>query len=103
MRHVRLEGLPPQALTEEVHGSRSALEAVTHAPVTGFCYPYGVVSPAAQAAVREVYDYGCAIQPGPPVDRWALPRFHVGEPDGAPRLLAKLALRRWRERLPRTF
>lgn len=101
MRHVRLEGLPPEALTEEVAGSRRVLEELTAAPVTGFCYPYGVVSPAALAATREVYDYACAIKPGAPVDRWSLPRFHVGEPDGTVRLVAKLALRRVRERRQR--
>ena len=80
------------ALAETV-GSRAAGGAAGRAR-RGFCYPYGVVSPAALSMTRETYDYACAIRPGPPLDRWALPRFHVGEDDAAVRLLAKLALRR---------
>ena len=101
MWHQRVDELPPEALNEEVVASRSLLEDAIDAPVTGFCYPYGVVSPAALASARETYEYACAIRPESLDDKWALPRFHVGEADGALRLVAKLALRPVRERMHR--
>lgn len=101
MTHARLTESTPHELAEEVRASRSRLEDLIEAPVPGFCYPYGAVSPAALAAVREVYDYACAIKHPRPVDRWALPRFHVGEEDGTVRFLAKLGLRPVRERMHR--
>jgi GT2 family glycosyltransferase/peptidoglycan/xylan/chitin deacetylase (PgdA/CDA1 family) len=39
--HPRLEQLSPEALDEELKGSRRDLEAILERPVTNFAYPYG--------------------------------------------------------------
>jgi peptidoglycan/xylan/chitin deacetylase (PgdA/CDA1 family) len=101
MRHVRLPGLPREALEEELGASRAALERIVQSPVAGFCYPYGELNPETVAAVRDTYDYACAVKSPPQVSDWSLPRFHVGEVDGPLRFTAKLSLRPVRERLQR--
>jgi peptidoglycan/xylan/chitin deacetylase (PgdA/CDA1 family) len=99
MRHVPLVSVPPERRVDELIHSKSVLEQAVQAPVTGYCYPYGRLSPETVAAVREVYDYGCAVAVRPLNNPWALPRFHVGDSDGPLALMAKLALRPLRERI----
>jgi peptidoglycan/xylan/chitin deacetylase (PgdA/CDA1 family) len=99
--HKRLAGLPSRELVEEVHASKAALENIIAAPVHGFCYPYGVVAPESLAAVRSEYEYACAVKVSTEVNPWLLPRFHVGEADGSFRLVVKMAVRPFRERLQR--
>jgi peptidoglycan/xylan/chitin deacetylase (PgdA/CDA1 family) len=101
MRHVRLDAVASGILAKEVLESKAALEHLLRVTVTGFAYPYGVVSADAVAAVRNVYHYACAIKAAPSIDRWTLPRVHVGERDGEARLTVKLAIRPVRERLQR--
>ncbi len=101
MRHVRLVGLPPQALAHELKESKTVLERVARAPVTGFCYPYGALDCESVAAVRSEYDYACAVDARTPVNQWAIPRFHVGEADRRFRMAVKLTVRPFRERLQR--
>lgn len=102
MRHRRLsDPLQPDALTEEVMGSKAVLEDVLQAPVTGFSYPYGAVGPEVVAAVRECYDYGCVVEARPMTDRWTVPRFYVGQADDPFRLASKLVVHPLREFLQR--
>ncbi|MCE7080671.1 polysaccharide deacetylase family protein [Streptomyces sp. ST2-7A] len=97
--HRSLPDLDADELRREVRGSREALRATTGSAPAGFCYPYGAVGPREVAAVRAAgYDYACAIDPGPLTGRYALPRVHVGERDGAPRLALKALLHPVRRR-----
>jgi peptidoglycan/xylan/chitin deacetylase (PgdA/CDA1 family) len=98
LKHVRLSTQSPDTLGEEIVESKRLLEGVIASPVTGFCYPYGDRSPQVRAMVCESYDYACAAAPGIRGDRWAIPRFHVGQSDGPSRMVAKLALRPVRDR-----
>ena len=85
----------------ELKLSKNLLEEITGNEINGFCYPYGTLSAYAVTAARRHYDYACAIFSPEPENRWAIPRFFVGEDDGPVRLVAKIALRRWRERMHR--
>jgi peptidoglycan/xylan/chitin deacetylase (PgdA/CDA1 family) len=96
--HVRLDQLAARERADQLERSRDALEELLGTRVSGFCYPYGAVDRTTAEAASEVYDYACAIKVRPTTNRWALPRFHVGEGDGSARLVAKLALRPVRER-----
>ncbi|POM26129.1 Poly-beta-1,6-N-acetyl-D-glucosamine N-deacetylase precursor [Actinomadura rubteroloni] len=100
-RHVSLTGLSTKEMDDELAASRTALEDVLGAPVTGFAYPYG------HAGLREVtaarcagYDYACAIRPSFG-SRHALARTYVGERDRRLRLHAKLRRHelQWRVRV----
>lgn len=54
--HPRLTGCSNEQLQEELAGSKAALEALTGAPVTQFCYPYGDYDArVAQAAKQAGY------------------------------------------------
>ena len=101
MRHVRCSTLSAEELTDQLENSKRVLEEVIGAPVNGFCYPYGDLSPEAVLRARDFYDYAVSVTMGNSGDRWAIPRFHVGESDRPYRLLGKLVLRPVRERLPR--
>ncbi|HEX3648536.1 MAG TPA: polysaccharide deacetylase family protein [Pseudonocardiaceae bacterium] len=102
LNHLSLPGLPADALAAETVRSRRILRAISGQPVTGFCYPYGDLSPQAVASVRAAgYDHGCAIWRSELTGRLALPRTYVGDVDTGVRLRAKqvrhhLALRRRR-------
>jgi peptidoglycan/xylan/chitin deacetylase (PgdA/CDA1 family) len=55
-RHTRLlASVDPNAIKDEVAGSKTALEARLGRPVTLFCYPNGDVSGQAEAQVRREY------------------------------------------------
>ncbi|WP_232248584.1 polysaccharide deacetylase family protein [Streptacidiphilus rugosus] len=100
LSHRRMVGLSEEDLALETRRSKELLEAVVDAPVTGFCYPYGALDAAAEAAVGgSGYDYGVGIAHPATPSRWALPRCYVGERDGGLRLRAKRlrhTLRGWR-------
>ncbi|MEG3628720.1 polysaccharide deacetylase family protein [Streptomyces poriticola] len=99
LTHVDLTRADDLTLKAETVESRVALQELTGAPVGGFCYPYGTVDPRAVQAVRDAgYTYACAIDPGPLTGPHALPRVHVGQRDGAVRLLLKTRLHRLRRR-----
>ncbi len=98
MQHVRCSSLSPEELSDQLAGSQRVLEEVIDAPVTGFCYPYGDLSPQVTERARDIYDYALSVSMGGRADRWAIPRFFVGQADHPSRLFAKLALRRVRER-----
>ncbi|MDN3264773.1 polysaccharide deacetylase family protein [Streptomyces sp. CSDS2] len=99
LTHVDLTRADDTLLKAETVESRAVLEELTGAPVSGFCYPYGVVDRRAVAAVREAgYAYACAVDPGELTGRHALPRVHIGQDDTAVRLFLKRRLHRWRRR-----
>lgn len=90
LHHVSLPGLPAEALVAETVRSRRILREISGQPVTGFCYPYGDLSPTAVAGVRAAgYDHGCAIWRSELSGRLALPRTYVGDVDTGVRLRAK--------------
>jgi len=95
LTHVPLAGAPEQQVHAELVDSRAVLEDVLQQPVPGFCYPYGSLDDAAMAAVDAAgYEYACATHVGGPPGIHRLPRYYVGQRDGAMRLLAKEARRR---------
>lgn len=99
LRHVSLCAADDDLLADEVGGSRAALSELTGRDVSGFCYPYGHLSPREVAAVRAAgYDYGCGIWPSESTGRHAIARTYIGERDGSLRLLAKRVRHeiRWR-------
>ncbi|MFD9908518.1 polysaccharide deacetylase family protein [Streptomyces sp. NPDC059063] len=99
LTHVDLTRADDEALTREVHGSRTALAELTGAAVEGFCYPYGYVDARVLSAVRDAgYRYACAIDPGELAGDFALPRVHIGQRDTPPRLWLKERLNRRRGR-----
>ncbi|MDG9716764.1 polysaccharide deacetylase family protein [Streptomyces sp. DH24] len=99
MTHVDLTRADETVLRAEVADSRAALTELTGVPVAGFCYPYGTVDRRAADAVRDAgYAYACAIDPGEPSGRYALPRVHIGQNDTAVRLFLKHRLHRLRRR-----
>jgi peptidoglycan/xylan/chitin deacetylase (PgdA/CDA1 family) len=93
--HVRLAGLDPEHLREEIMGSREALARLLGSPPRSFCYPYGSVDAAAARCVEEAgYTSACAVTRVPGLStRYAVPRIGVGEVDATRRFLAKLLLR----------
>lgn len=99
--HIRLSGLDPGVLEEEVSESRRILEAVLDGGVAGFCYPYGSLDGRAIRAVRRAgYDYACAYKTRVERSLYDIPRTYVGERDGDLRLALKLrGLPRYARRL----
>jgi peptidoglycan/xylan/chitin deacetylase (PgdA/CDA1 family) len=99
LTHVDLTRADERGLRAETAESRSLLEELTGAPVTGFCYPYGTVDRRVVDAVRAAgYGYACAIDPGALNGPYTLPRVHVGQNDRAVRLFLKHRLHRLRRR-----
>nr|WP_228471438.1 polysaccharide deacetylase family protein [Streptomyces alkaliphilus] len=97
--HRALPDLDDRELRRELWESRDLLRATTGVAPAGLCYPYGAVGPRESAAVRAAgYRYACAIDPGPLTGRYALPRVHVGQRDGAARLTLKALLHPIRRR-----
>lgn len=99
--HLAMNKISNDEADVELESSRSLLESITGSPVKGFCYPYGALSAYAVAEAERHYDYACAVSSPQPANRWAIPRFFVGENDRPVRLIAKIALRRFRERADR--
>jgi len=82
--HPLLDQLPEDDLDYEVMRSRTMLEAASHAPVTGFCYPNGNLNAAVKAAVaRGQYAYAVSSMPGinrrDTADLLALNRWFVSQ------------------------
>lgn len=93
MSHVRLAGLPPAQLEEEIGESRRVLGEVLDEPVEGFCYPYGSLDGAATQFARHAgYSYACACWIRTESSIYDLPRPPVWELDGPLMLAAKLKL-----------
>jgi peptidoglycan/xylan/chitin deacetylase (PgdA/CDA1 family) len=108
MSHVRLTGLKPELLEEEVSGSRQALGEMLGKAVQGFCYPYGSIDSAAVQAVREAqYAYACTVTERVERNVYDLPRIPVAERDSLARFAAKLEIfwqyRAVKKRLQRTW
>jgi peptidoglycan/xylan/chitin deacetylase (PgdA/CDA1 family) len=93
-RHVRLEGLPPEALRAEVAGSRERLQDELGQRVQHFCYPYGSHDLAAvEAAADAGYESGVTCQRAaatPAFDLLALPRKAISYGDDIVGFLWKL-------------
>ncbi|WP_030989430.1 hypothetical protein [Streptomyces sp. NRRL S-1813] len=65
----------------------------------GLCSAYGTVGTRPVAAVRAAgHCSACALDPGPPAGRHALPRFHIGIADTPWRLHLQRALHPLRRR-----
>jgi peptidoglycan/xylan/chitin deacetylase (PgdA/CDA1 family) len=95
LTHIRLAGADPDAVRCEVVQSRAVLEDLLQQPVTGFCYPYGSQDDAAVAAVEAAgYEYACATNHYAGSGLHRLPRYYVGQRDGALRLAGKEVLHR---------
>ena len=93
MNHLRLSGLEPELLEEEVSGSRRVLSEVLGEAVEGFCYPYGSIDSAAVQAVRRAgYAYACATTERIERNVYDLPRMPVAERDHLWRFAAKLEI-----------
>jgi len=92
-QHVPISGLSAGALSREIVDSRRKLSEVTGQTVSGFCYPYGSHDAAAMLAVELAgYEYACVTDDyRRPHSRFAIPRFYVGQRDGALRLGTKIA------------
>jgi peptidoglycan/xylan/chitin deacetylase (PgdA/CDA1 family) len=90
MHHRHLPQLDSEALAYDITASRELLADLLGEPVTGYCYPFGDHDARAVQLVREAgYDYACAVGRSTLTGRYALPRRHINDTDGAPRLLAK--------------
>jgi peptidoglycan/xylan/chitin deacetylase (PgdA/CDA1 family) len=90
LTHPHLSGSDPETLRREVADSRRVLEELLDAPVEGFAFPYGEHDVAAVDAVRDAgYRYACVTGDYGHQDVHRLPRYYVGQRDGALRLLAK--------------
>jgi peptidoglycan/xylan/chitin deacetylase (PgdA/CDA1 family) len=93
--HVKLSGLGPEQLEEEVRGSRRLLSDVLGEDVEGFSYPYGSFDASTLEAVRSAgYTYACAAPPQVDWNQYALPRIPVANNDHLLRFAAKLAIYR---------
>ncbi len=91
MSHVRLSGLDPARLREEVEAPRQILGEVLGRAVEGFCYPYGDLDARAVRAVHEAgYSYACAYKAELLQGPYTIPRVYVGERDRGFRLGLKL-------------
>ena len=88
--HVKLAGLEPELLKEEISGSRQVLSEMLGEEVEGFCYPYGSVDgPAIQAVEEASYNYACSLGVKPK-GVYLMPRIPVFERDKAFTLQLKL-------------
>lgn len=93
MTHVRLAGLPPEHLEEEVRGSREILEEVIGEEVEGFCYPFGSIDEnAVRAARRAGYEYACAVSETVEKSAYDIPRIPLAERDNAFRFSLKMRI-----------
>lgn len=93
MTHPRLTGLAPDALEEEVAGSRRVLAGFLGEEVEGFCYPYGSIDAGAVEAVRLAgYSYGCTVIERVARNGYDHPRIPISERDDLLRLALKLSI-----------
>lgn len=93
--HPSLIELRGQALAEEVHGSRHALEDLLQQPVDLFAYPYGHHDPVVRGAVATAgYRAAFSFLNGrvlPSYDLYRLPRLNMHQRLGGLRLARQLA------------
>ena len=93
--HPSLVGLAPQALSEEIRGSKDDLEDLLQAPVDHFAYPHGHHDPAVR---REVAAAGYLAAFGfvngrvsPLLDLHRLPRLNMHQGLAGPRFARQVA------------
>jgi peptidoglycan/xylan/chitin deacetylase (PgdA/CDA1 family) len=106
--HRRLLGLSATDQDEELRVPKALLEQWLGRPVNAVAYPYGApgsFDAGTKARARAAgYAFGFALDPRPlrpgPIDRWALPRFSVGQADSSNLLRARLALASSLDRSP---
>jgi peptidoglycan/xylan/chitin deacetylase (PgdA/CDA1 family) len=95
--HLHMSGIPADQLRYETAGSRATLEDVLQQPVDGFCFPYGDHDDAAVAAAEAAgYTYACVTDDYRGTGPYRVPRFYVGQKDGAMRLVVKAVRHRMR-------
>jgi peptidoglycan/xylan/chitin deacetylase (PgdA/CDA1 family) len=84
--HPWLPSLNADQLRREIRNSRQELRNIVASPVAGFSYPYGGVSADVREEVRAAgYTFACGSNNGVVTagsDRFAVPRFWVGDLDG---------------------
>lgn len=89
--HVALRDADPEVLRTEVADSRKKLSDLIGKPVTGYCYAYGSMDPAARSAVAEAgYDHACAVTSRLSLGPYALPRIYVGQTHTSKHILKML-------------
>jgi peptidoglycan/xylan/chitin deacetylase (PgdA/CDA1 family) len=90
LTHLRLAGATSEQLDAEVASSRAVLEDVLQRSVAGFCFPYGSHDDTCVTAVEAAgYRYACVTNTYGGRGPFRLPRYYVGQQDGALRLAAK--------------
>jgi peptidoglycan/xylan/chitin deacetylase (PgdA/CDA1 family) len=88
--HMHLAGATAEQLRHETAGSRAVLEDLLQQPVRGFCFPYGSHDDAAVAAAEAAgYAYACVTNTYSGRGPFRVPRYYVGQQDGAMRLVVK--------------
>ncbi|MCX5406684.1 polysaccharide deacetylase family protein [Streptomyces sp. NBC_00335] len=96
--HQDLTAAPDDVLAQELRGSRELIRELTGTLPAGFCYPYGHLDARVVAATRAAgYGYACAIDPGRLAGPHAMPRTHISQADGGPRLRIKQVRHQVRE------
>jgi peptidoglycan/xylan/chitin deacetylase (PgdA/CDA1 family) len=107
LNHYALTELAPDALSDELTGSKISLEQLFQCRVTAFCYPYGAWNQRIQEHVKRAgYRVACAISPKSASvidDPWALRRIKVKGSDTLADFRRKisnwyLTYRAWRNR-----
>lgn len=94
--HVDLSQLSGEALSRELSGARTDLEALLERPVRYLAYPFGRHNDQTMAAARDAgYLAAFSTQPGfnrRDIDRFRLRRVDVFGTDSAPALMRKIKL-----------
>jgi peptidoglycan/xylan/chitin deacetylase (PgdA/CDA1 family) len=91
--HPDLTKLAPDALEQELRGSREDLEGLLGEPVTTFAYPYGLHGAAARRQAAETYDFAFTTDQGlntPHTHRSALKRTTIYPTDGPLRFVSRV-------------
>lgn len=93
--HPFLSRVPPEAVRQELAGSKRDLESVTGRPVTSLCYPYGDANPRVVAEARAAgYATACTVRRGyvrPGDDPLALARVKIAWNTYLPAFVWRLA------------
>jgi peptidoglycan/xylan/chitin deacetylase (PgdA/CDA1 family) len=107
LNHCALPELEPNALDDELTGSKISLEQLFECQVTAFCYPHGAWNQQIKEHVKRAgYQVACAISPKSASvtdDPWALRRVKVKGSDSLGDFRRKvsnwyLTYRAWRNR-----
>jgi peptidoglycan/xylan/chitin deacetylase (PgdA/CDA1 family) len=100
MMHVALAGAKPEALAAEIADSREKLSEIIGKPVSGYCYAYGSMDPAARSAVAAAgYDHACAVISRVSLGPHALPRIWIGQVHTSKHILKMLYTYRLHRRI----